>query len=106
MSGPINCVDPEVVGWALRPLSYEMGLRDTKLDSGSLVGKIGIGRNTCVLVVSLNSIDTYDFTIETRRRRSGAINRHVLKTGRDIDIERLSGVIIDAWIDLCDERCW
>lgn len=106
MSGPIVCVDVDTIAVVLSPLRYEMGLREMVLVDCAVEGKIGIGRNTCTLVVRLTPDDLYEFSIESRRRHQGKVRRNVLRYATGIDVSQLYSTIVDHWCSLCDERCW
>lgn len=107
-------IDADSAFALLRPVYWELGVRDRRLLTRSdapqlgrwIEFKIGMGHSTCDVAIRLTHLDLFDVTISKTRKVKGDRCTKVLGQALDIYAGDLSRVLLNAWCLVCSEKGW
>lgn len=107
-------LDGEYAFGLLRPLTYELGIRDRRILTRSdapqmgrwIEFKIGMAASTCDVTIRLTHLDLFDVVISKTRKVKGVRTVKVLAHRGDVFADSLTGSLTRAWYALCNEKGW
>lgn len=93
---------PAEIFRAMIPARFELGIRDAKATTDSLLVKIGFAHASAWVEVRHNAADLYDVEIFKVR----GCKRTTLATANDVFVGDLARRLVNEWCQVCAEKGW